>query len=368
MFNISDRASLFCRMVRTPIIVILVLIAFTSGPVLALSVGRTALPLAVYVNGECYEYTTVTDNVDSIITAHKIPTDKNDASKLYKLSNGMVLMVGAAFEIKVVKDGKTYKTNLPCCSVEAVLESLGINLDDNYATSLPLDAILTKDTEIIVTRISHKIETVYEEIEFDTIYEDTDSLPAGKVVTVTDGKTGTIEITYDIVEGDGKEISRTIVSETVISEPTERKCLRGTGKGSVSSSSSGITNNSRVNSKLVSPFSYSSQIEVDENGRPLHYKNCISGVATAYCPESSGTICSTGVRAQVGYIAVNPKQIPYGTRLYIRTSDGSYIYGVAEAADTGGFISSSTVKVDLYFGSYSEAVNFGRRSIEIYYL
>ena len=54
--------------------------------------------------------------------------------------------------------------------------------------------------------------------------------------------------------------------------------------------------------------------------------------------------------------------------MYIRASDGSYIYGVAKAADTGGFISNSTVKVDLFFWDGSSAVSFGRRNVEIYFI
>lgn len=38
-----------------------------------------------------------------------------------------------------------------------------------------------------------------------------------------------------------------------------------------------------------------------------------------------------------GHIAVNPKQFPYGTELYIVSLDGKFVYGYCMAADTGGF-------------------------------
>jgi 3D (Asp-Asp-Asp) domain-containing protein len=66
-----------------------------------------------------------------------------------------------------------------------------------------------------------------------------------------------------------------------------------------------------------------------------------------------------------GHVAVDPRQFPYGTRLYIMS--GNYVYGYAVAADTGGFVyNGSGVTVDLFFGSNAEAKHFGRRPVDIY--
>ena len=88
--------------------------------------------------------------------------------------------------------------------------------------------------------------------------------------------------------------------------------------------------------------------------------------ATAY--TYTGNNCSTGVAPQPGYIAVNPKVIPYGTKMYIKTADGSVIYGYAVAADTGGFVKNHPTGVDLFMSTRSACVNFGVRNVEIYIL
>ena len=88
--------------------------------------------------------------------------------------------------------------------------------------------------------------------------------------------------------------------------------------------------------------------------------------ATAY--TYTGHNCATGVAPQPGYIAVNPKVIPYGTKMYIRTADGSFIYGYAVAADTGGFVTSHPTGVDLFMSTRSACVSFGVRNVEIYIL
>ncbi|MDD6164390.1 MAG: 3D domain-containing protein, partial [Anaerovibrio slackiae] len=59
-------------------------------------------------------------------------------------------------------------------------------------------------------------------------------------------------------------------------------------------------------------------------------------------------------------VAVDPDVIPLGTKVYIPG------YGTAVAADTGGAIRGN--KIDLCMESYGEAINFGRRSVEVYIL
>jgi 3D (Asp-Asp-Asp) domain-containing protein len=82
-------------------------------------------------------------------------------------------------------------------------------------------------------------------------------------------------------------------------------------------------------------------------------------VATAYAPGAgAGTITATGRRAGYGIVAVDPRVIPLGTKLYIPG------YGYAVAADTGGAIKG--YKIDLCFNTASEAIKWGRRKVKVY--
>ena len=118
--------------------------------------------------------------------------------------------------------------------------------------------------------------------------------------------------------------------------------------------------------KSVSTLKPNAPIELDANGVPVKYTKKITSRATAY--TYTGNNCSTGVAPQPGYIAVNPNYIPYGTRMYIKTVDGRYIYGYAVAADTGGFIKRHPTGVDLFMSSESACRAFGVRTVEIYIL
>jgi 3D (Asp-Asp-Asp) domain-containing protein len=100
-------------------------------------------------------------------------------------------------------------------------------------------------------------------------------------------------------------------------------------------------------------------VEVAEISKP---KNTMTVVATAYCScvnccGKSDGITASGVKARANHtIAVDRSVIPLGTEVII---DGStYV-----AEDTGGAIKGN--RIDIYFDSHSDALAFGRRTIEI---
>lgn len=77
--------------------------------------------------------------------------------------------------------------------------------------------------------------------------------------------------------------------------------------------------------------------------------------ATAYCHTGNRTY--TGTWPKRGTIAVDPKVISLGTRLWVE----GYGYGVAE--DTGGLIKGQVI--DVFMESESEAIQWGRRMVKV---
>ena len=73
-------------------------------------------------------------------------------------------------------------------------------------------------------------------------------------------------------------------------------------------------------------------------------------IATAYTADSSGGSGWTAIGRRAGYgiVAVDPRVIPLGTRLYIPG------YGMAVAGDTGGAIVGN--RIDLGFDSLRGAI------------
>ena len=81
----------------------------------------------------------------------------------------------------------------------------------------------------------------------------------------------------------------------------------------------------------------------------------MSVVSTAY---ATGTITATGTKPKWGTIAVDPKIIPYGTKVYIPQFGRTFIVN-----NTGGAIKEN--KIDIFMNTKKECYNWGRRTIEI---
>lgn len=116
----------------------------------------------------------------------------------------------------------------------------------------------------------------------------------------------------------------------------------------------------------MSELAIPSSLQFDENGVPKNYLYYIDGHATAY---SGGGITSTGTSVYQGCVAVDPREIPYGTEMWIVSLDGQYVYGYCRAEDTGGFIYwTNGADVDLYMHSETDCDNWGFRGVRIYIL
>ncbi|MFT4452184.1 3D domain-containing protein [Parvimonas sp. G1425] len=96
----------------------------------------------------------------------------------------------------------------------------------------------------------------------------------------------------------------------------------------------------------------------------FEYSKVLVMNATSYTddPAENGGYSTTrlGTPLRYGVVAVDPKVIPLGTKLYIEG------YGYAVAEDTGGAIKGN--RIDLCFTNKAQANAFGRRNVKVYIL
>ena len=100
------------------------------------------------------------------------------------------------------------------------------------------------------------------------------------------------------------------------------------------------------------------------NGVPSTYRAVYTGRATGY--TASRGRGASGLGLYYGTVAVNPNQIPYGSKLYITSTDGRLVYGYAIATDTGGAMLNGSVLVDLFMETYYEAAAVGAMQVNVY--
>ena len=164
------------------------------------------------------------------------------------------------------------------------------------------------------------------------------------------------EVTTYRVDGEYEE---TIFSkEKVVSEPVTEVKKVGTKQR--------VTLASFKNSNApISDLNVPSDLKLDKNGIPVDYAYCVSGKATAYTGDPA---TASGRTPMPGHIAVDPKEFPYGTELYVVSADGSYVYGYCVAADTGGFVKMGNTDIDLYMDNEDMCCDWGNRNVKIYVL
>lgn len=99
-----------------------------------------------------------------------------------------------------------------------------------------------------------------------------------------------------------------------------------------------------------------------KQGSPNSYRKVLMMEASAYSAYDPGNTHYTanGNLLKKGYVSVDPRVIPLGTKLYVEG------YGYAVADDTGGAIVGH--RIDLAMDSYDDAIQFGRRSVKVYIL
>lgn len=180
-----------------------------------------------------------------------------------------------------------------------------------------------------ITKRSHSVNVI---IPFQTIRRDSNLLYVGQRHVLTYGVEGVLRRTITFVCVDGHEVRRD-VRKTIIRKPVAKVVLVGT---------------------RIRPKSRSTVLSGrSEDGFAVI--KTLTVEATAYV---GGGRTATGVIAAPGVVAVDPSVIPLGTKLYIPG------IGVVRAEDTGGAIIGN--HIDICMSSYSQADNWGVRTIEVY--
>lgn len=207
--------------------------------------------------------------------------------------------------------------------------------------TLPAAKIVTEEIKILSTSLA------FEEQRYISA-----ALSAGQEEIVKQGKQGIAEQTVKITYENGKEISRAFLSEKLVQTPSEQIVLYG------------VDRTASVQTHPGEPIAKDG-ILTTPDGELLTYTKVLSCSATAYSCEGYVGTTAIGTTARVGAVAVDPNYIPYGTKMYIVSNDGAYIYGIAVAEDCGNF---RGYHVDLYFNTVDECWTFGRRSCTVYIL
>lgn len=258
------------------------------------------------------------------------------------------LSTASSLTATVTVDGKAFSRQVPNgTTVGELLHQEQISYDGNDLLTPSAEKPLEEGDRIVLQRVEIEEYTEDEIIPYRTIHKNSPLLGYGKTKVIQTGSDGIRTKTYTRCTVDGEEEELQLLGEKVSKTAVDEIILVG----------SNIP---------ISPLDFG--FEVDEYGKPLHYKKLLTNqVATGYSARP-GALTASGRAAVVGTVAVNPNIIPYGSKLYIASADGQFVYGCAIAADTGTGLMQGIIDVDLFYDTYRESAMNGRKIVDIYVL
>ena len=341
----------------------LILEHFNPGRDSRIIICRESKVTLVYPNGESYE-TLFAGTVAELIDSKGVTLFNGGNSNVNLnavVTNNLELVIYEAKSITINVDGETITVKSIAQTVGELLKEQNIVLDNDDEAVPSLDTELTKDMVIDVLRVEYVMREAEEKIAYETEAIKSALYALGTTKVTQKGVEGTKTVVYKDKVVNGEVQSSTATGETVTKEPVKQITTVGTFVNTSGLGNGKIEKNGKPISEIALPSKYS----IGANNVPTEYKYTISGRAAAYCIPGGTT--STGKKAKPGYIAVNPKQIPYGTEMRIVSNDG-VVYGYAIAADTGGFVKHGYFTCDLFMNTKEQCIQWGDRGVTIYVL
>jgi uncharacterized protein YabE (DUF348 family)/3D (Asp-Asp-Asp) domain-containing protein len=322
--------------------------------ILLLVLAQPAFAKNTYVitdGDRVFTYTTSATDPRQVLGEAGLELDENDTYTTQEGVGGAEITVVRSQTIYINYYGEEMTASSHGETVAELLSRLNLTLGENDIVSWPLSDETQDGMRIRVENVIHQQQTYTTTIPHTTSYCYDPSLPAGMEVVVVEGKDGELLRTANVTYINKQEVSRTVLTEIQTRGAVEEVIALGTGLAASPASNAEmpiITDN-----MIILP-----------NGEVLTYVASTTGRATAY--YNQGTT-ATGTVAQEGVVAVDPSFIPFGTRMFIITNDGKYIYGIATAEDAGdGNIIGD--RIDIWLPTRWECIQFGYRECTIYFL
>lgn len=296
-------------------------------------------------------HTTFASDPETVLNEAGFWLDENDTYTTQAVGGVSEITVQRGQFITVNCASASYQLHSYGETLGSLLERFGIPTHGQYEASLPMNTPTYDGMEVTVSCVVRAEEVYTVDIPYKTTYCYDATLPEGTQKVLIPGEAGQMRCKANVIYRDARETDRIVLEETVLQQPVSQVVAIGTGEAD----------------RAAGPF-IGDGIIVTASGEVLTYEKVLHFKSTAYTSTDEGCneITATGTRVRVGTVAVDPTVIPYGTRMFIVSDDGEYIYGIGTAEDCGGAIKGN--RLDLYFNTTEECFQFGIRACTVYIL
>ncbi len=142
---------------------------------------------------------------------------------------GSFVSISTPKNISIVADGKVSTATTTAGTVAQVLEDAGITLGVDDRTSQPGNAHVVNNMVVKVSRVdTSQTAATSEDVAFEVLKTESAELLRGETEVTQAGVAGKVDKTFKLVLVDGREASRTLVSESVSVQPVTEKVTIGT--------------------------------------------------------------------------------------------------------------------------------------------
>ena len=130
--------------------------------------------------------------------------------------------------IYINNGGQSMVTNTYGETVGELLERINLGLNEGDAIDVALETMTYDGMELNIDRWTTSTEFVYEEVPFETVYEQTNKMIKGDEEIVNEGVNGELKHTAKIVCFNGQEVSREIIATEETVAPVTQVIKQGT--------------------------------------------------------------------------------------------------------------------------------------------
>lgn len=291
---------------------------------------------------------TVKDVLDELQISEK-DRDTLNFSESQELFPDISIVVGKKFKVTINADGETKEYFVPEGSVNDALNYLGIPFSSEDLIDADVSSNIYDGLALTINRITYREVKKTEDIPFKTDVKRSNLLNDCDSQVSRAGRNGSREVTVREKLKDGEVIESKEIDSKIVSQPINEIVIKGTKQ---------VSGNESVKS---SAFKSASVAKDTFSG-----KRCISGSATAYTAVKGARTSTGAVPVEGVTVAVNPKVIPYGSKVKVVSNDGKVLWN-GIASDTGAALRGGRAVVDIYMSSTMKCMKFGRKPVKVYY-
>ena len=341
--------------------------------------SQTALAKSTYLindGGRVLLHSTYATDPATILNEAGLPLGEEDTYTTQEGSDFLEIRVQRKQLVTMVYNGKTKYVTTYGESVGSLLSRLNLVLEADSVLSVPHDTLTYDGMVLTISKTTSMEQTYTVAIPYETVYCYDPSLAVGEEMILTAGVNGQLLCTAIVNYVNGNEISRNVLSEDVVRQPVNAVVAIGTyvdAPEQVPMPSEPTPTQPAPTQPAVPSLPQGMGMPTEgegyittSTGEVLKVSGKMTVKATAYSCNGEPGITYSGTPARVGAVASDPSVIPLGTKMYVVSNDGEYIYGTCVAEDIGGAIKGNML--DLYFNTFDECWIFGIRECTVYFL